>query len=100
MIFANGLRTSKNINGISVSNKQILLTQYADDTTIFVENVQSVKETFRIIQLFSEISGLILNKSKCKGMWLGSMKHRGTHFFDISWPKKPITAPGASFSYD
>ena len=39
----------KNINGISVSNKQILLTQYADDTTIFVEDVKSAKETFRII---------------------------------------------------
>ena len=61
----------KNINGISVSNKQILLAQYADDTTIFVEDVRSAKETFRIIQLFSEVSGLILNKSKCEGMWLG-----------------------------
>ena len=61
----------KNINGISVSNKQILLIQYADDTTIFVEDVKSAKETFRIIQLFSEVSGLILNKSKCEGMWLG-----------------------------
>ena len=34
-----------------------LLTQYADDTTIFVEDAQSAKEMFRIIQLFSEVSG-------------------------------------------
>ena len=82
-LLANSLRTNKNVNGISVSNKQIL-TQYADDTTIFVEDVQFAKETFRIIQLFIEVSGLILNKSKCEGMWLGSMKHRGTQLFDIS----------------
>ena len=99
-LLANSLRTNKNINGISVSNKQILLTRYADDTTIFVEDVQSAEETFRIIQLFNEVSGLILNKSKCEGMWLGSLKHRGTQLFNISWPKKPITALGASFSYD
>ena len=28
------------------------------------------------------------------------MKHCGTRLFDISWPKKPITALGVSFSYD
>ena len=35
-LLANSLRTNKNIDGISVSNKQILLTQYAEDTTTFV----------------------------------------------------------------
>ena len=100
-LLANSLRTNKNINGISVPKKQILLTQYADDTTIIVKAVQVTKETFRIIHLLSEVSGLILNKNKCERMWLGSIKRRGTQLCDISWPKRPITAQGArSVSYD
>ena len=66
-LLANSLRTNKNITVILASSKQLLLTQYADDTTIFVKEVQSAKETFRIIQLFSEVSGLILkvNAKEC-----------------------------------
>ena len=99
-LLANSLRTNKNIRGISVSDKQILLTQYADDTTIFVKDEKSAAEALRVIELFGEVSGLKLNKAKCEGLWLGILKDCQNRLFDISWPQRPIAALGAHFSYN
>ena len=61
-------------------------------------NESSANEVFRVIELFGQVSGLSLNKSKCEGMRLGTMEQREKNLFGISWPKRPISALGAHFS--
>ncbi len=51
-------------HGISVFDKEIKLSQLADDTTIFVKNSEEVESVINCIGEFSEISGLKMNKSK------------------------------------
>ncbi len=48
-------------HGISVFDKEIKLSQLADDTRIFVKNSEEVES---VIDEFSEVSGLKMNKSK------------------------------------
>ena len=43
----------------------------ADDTTIFLESEHNIPILFNEIQRFSEVSGLIFNKKKTKGLLLG-----------------------------
>ena len=97
-LLANSLRSNKNIKGIPAGDSTIQISQYADDTTIFVKDVESTEEVFRTLGLFKEVSGLRLNKSKCEGMWLGTLKQCNLKLFGISWPEKPIGALGVNFS--
>ena len=98
-LLAHTLRTNKNIKAIAIKDKKILLTQYADDTTIFIEDIQSTETVLKTIELFGKMSGLKLNKRKCEELWLGKDKHNKSQLFGISWPENPINALGVHFSY-
>ena len=43
--------------------KSIRICQLADDTTIFVKNIQSAKEAIDVVEEFGKVSGTKLNKS-------------------------------------
>ncbi len=51
-------------HGISVFDKEMKLSQLADDTTFFVKNSEEVESVINCIGEFSEISGLKMNTSK------------------------------------
>lgn len=56
------------LRGISIANKQILISQLADDTTLFLHDANQVPLALENIQQFSKASGLSLNLSKCELM--------------------------------
>ena len=49
-----------------------LLTSYADDTTFFIKNTDTVNKIFECFEKFSTFSGLNVNKSKCQIAGIGS----------------------------
>ena len=67
-------------------------------TTVFVEDVKTAEEVFEILNIFEEVSGLSLNKSKCEGMWLSTLKQCRLKLFGILWPQKPTRALGVHLS--
>ena len=75
-MLANRIRLNEQIRGITISNVEIKLTQYADDTTLFVNNAESGKHAISLINDFSAVSGLRMNMRKTKCMWLGAGKHK------------------------
>uniref|UniRef100_A0A9J8C6A8 Reverse transcriptase domain-containing protein n=1 Tax=Cyprinus carpio carpio TaxID=630221 RepID=A0A9J8C6A8_CYPCA len=52
--------------GIRIHDKEIKISQYADDTTLFLKDQSEVPKTMEIIKDFSQVSGLSLNISKCE----------------------------------
>ena len=54
------IRSSDLIREIKVSNKEIKLSQYADDTTVFCRDKHSLKELLELADLF-QCSGLKIN---------------------------------------
>ena len=44
---------------------------YADDTTVFVNDTDSILHLLNMLQKFSSISGLQVNTSKTEALWLG-----------------------------
>ena len=70
-IMAIKLRAAPMINGIQISGKQFKLSQYCDDTTLFVRDSNSATEAIKLIEEFGTISGLELNFDKCQFMWIG-----------------------------
>ena len=71
------LRSDKNVTGILVNNIEYKICQLADDTTIFVKNLQSLQNAITLFQQFRECSGLKLNLEKCEIIPLGPCRACG-----------------------
>ncbi len=57
---------NSNLKSISVANRSILISQLADDTTLFLKNKDQVPLALDKIKFFSSASGLCLNIHKCE----------------------------------
>ena len=96
------LRNNENITGIKINNKESKLSQYADDTEIFLDGTEiSLKETLRTLDIFYLMSGLKINVEKTKAVWIGSMSHSAntlckTHKLD--WSQGQFKILGVNFS--
>jgi len=100
-LLAQSLRRSKNIKGIYIQgNEEIKVTQYADDTTALLADVQSVSNLFDLLSLFEKCSGLNINQAKSEMLWLGSMRHRKDAICNLQISDDPVYALGVHFTYD
>ena len=96
------LRNNENITGIKINNKEFKLSQYADDTQIFLDGTEiSLKETLRTLNIFYLMSGLKINVEKSKTVWIGSISHSAstlckTHKLD--WFQGPFKILGVNIS--
>ena len=94
------IKNHPTVNGIQVNKHELNISQYADDTTVFVRDLDSVTSLLRVLNEFKELSGLGINTTKTEPMWLGEWKDRTDEPFGFKWPKEPINALGVSFSYN
>lgn len=60
------IRNNPDIKGVSIFDREIKISQLADDTTLFLENTNQVGKALETINAFSEASGLNLNIPKCE----------------------------------
>ena len=68
------VRNNKDIKGLNIFDHLFLHTAYADDTTFFLGNKDSIGELVKTFTLFSFFSGLKPNFSKCEICGLGPLK--------------------------
>ena len=99
-VLANAIRNKNTIKGIKVGDKEIKTSLYADDTTVFVRDLDSIPELLALLNHFRNLSGLEINATKTEGMWLGRWKSSLETPFGFRWPQDPIKALGIFFSYD
>ena len=67
-LFARAVKSDPNIKGINVGQKEIKITQYADDTTVLVRDCDSVPRLLKLLEEFKKVSGLQINTSKTEAM--------------------------------
>ena len=65
------IRQDKEIQGINIFQREFKISQFADDTTLLNKNSNSVRRAITVLDNFGGISGLRLNPSKTKALWLG-----------------------------
>ena len=57
----------KSIKGIMIRQKEIKITQFADDTTIILNGTEdSLQATLNVLEIFGNISRLRVNTEKLK----------------------------------
>ena len=99
-LLGNSIRQAKDIKGINVGLNEIKLTQYADDTTVFVSDVSSAKNLVELLDLFYECSGLKINSSKSEFLWLGPDRDSNDHVLNFLPPEDTVYALEVHFSYN
>jgi hypothetical protein len=99
---ANNIRKDETIKGINIDNKQFKISQYADDTVLYLQDVDSMKNAFKILEKFTKSSGLKVNKEKSDALGIGesattNFKHKVT---GIKWPEHSIKTLGVYINND
>ena len=62
------------ISGIEIFEHRFLYTVYANDTTFFLKDAQSIENLVEIFNTFSLFSGLKPNLAKCEITGIGALK--------------------------
>ena len=96
-IMAIKLRAAASISGVHIAGREFRLSQYCDDTTIFVKDVASAREAIRITEQFGGYSGLQLNMDKCQFMWIGEERNSDALICGHT-PVKELKILGVRFS--
>ena len=73
-IVFNLIKQNKNIHGLTFFDHTFLYTAYANDTTFFLKDKESVKEVMNVFATFFIYSGLKTNKCKCEIAGIGVLK--------------------------
>ena len=77
------IKKNPKIEGIRVGAREIKITQYVDDTTVFLKNPESMSHLRDLLEKFERCSGLKINHTKSEAMWLGKWKNREDTPFNV-----------------
>ncbi len=80
--------------------RNVILSQYADDTCLFVKDLQNLKLSLDIVKEFSNVCGLQLNLSKTEGLCFGTNAGAIPHDNIIKWPENPLRYLGIYIGSD
>ena len=77
--------------------RHAVISQYADDTSVLVCSDDSIRAVFEVYDKYERGSGAKLNLSKCKGLWVGSWRHRLDPPVNLRWSSHNLHALGVDF---
>ena len=100
-VLAQTIRENDRIKGIQLNNEEALLSQFADDTALYLDGSQeSFENCIQTLELFASISGLTINFQKTVIIWLGSQKNSEERFLrDMNFTWDPGGAENSKFKY-
>jgi hypothetical protein len=52
------------------------------------------------IEIVGTFSGLMINRNKTEGLWIGKLKHSKDKVENIKWTNKPIKTLGIDYGHD
>ena len=101
-ILGHMIRNNQHIQGIKIDNIVFKLSQYADDTQIFLDGSErSLRETLNVLNQFYSMSGLKINVEKTRAIWIGILSNSVTGLcraFNLDWNQGPFRVLGVNFS--
>ena len=79
------IRSDPSIKGFRIKHIEIKLSAYADDTTFFVKDSQSLQRNIKLMKEFRVFSSLTINVEKCEASWIGRAKNRTSKPVKCKW---------------
>ena len=84
-ILAHAIRSNPRIKGIEIDGKVYKVSQYADDTCLFLEDELLLKTALMIFQKFANCSGLNINMDKSEAIWIGASSNYRHKPLKLKW---------------
>ena len=101
-VLSHMIRKDQDIKGIIINNKEYKLSQYADDTQIFLDGTEiSLRKILEKLNTFYLMSGLKLNIEKTKAIWIGSTNKSNIKLcreYNLDWNQEPFKVLGVTFT--
>ena len=85
------------MKGININKEEFKISQLADDTTLYLADISSLKNSLLLLERFSVCSGLCINKDKTEVIPL-NIQNVDKHKLGISWQKGSFKMLGIWFS--
>ena len=103
-IMALRIRNNKDIKDFQIKideqTHSIKISQLADDTTLYFNSKNDISVAMNEIEIFGNFSGLMINRNKTEGLWIGKLKHSKDKEENIKWTNKPIKTLGIYYGHD
>ena len=99
-VISQNIQNDDSIKGIKVKDTEIKLIQYADDTTAIVKDERSMHAFMQHINRYKQITGLRVNHSKSKAIWLGNRTPPFKPANSIKWTASPVKVLGIYISWN
>ena len=99
-VFIQNITQNKDIRGITVQDKEIKVSAFADDTTLYLETLESITALGHQLSVFEKYTGIKYNPKKCVGLWLGTNKNRPDTPLNFTWGSEKIKILGFVYTTD
>ena len=98
------IRNNKTLKGIEVLGSEFKISQYADDTSLFLDGTEnSLISALKILELFYKMSGLKMNVEKTKVIKIGALAGSQMQLcpdYNLVWEEGNFTVLGIEFNID
>ena len=74
-LLSSAIKNDPNISGVRINDSEYLLSQYADDSSLILDDSSTSLEcTLKLFEKFRECAGLKANIDKTEAIWIGAKK--------------------------
>ena len=96
-VLATFVIVDKRVKGVQIDNQEIKLVNFANDTTVFLSDIDSLIRSQTILKLYEDASRSKINLDKSQALWPGSYKNRYHKPGNMIWSNISIKILGISF---
>ena len=97
------VKNNPKVKGLNIFKHEFLYTAYADNTTFFLKDKNSIIELMSELNTFSKISGLKPNKTKCEIVGIGLLNRVQVALYGmkcVNLNNETVKILGVHFSYN
>ena len=96
-VLASFVIVDKRVKGVQIGDQEIKLVNFADDTTIFLGDIDSLIRLQTILKLYEDASSSEINLNKSQALWSGSYKDRCAKPGNMIWSNLSMKILGIIF---
>ena len=85
-VLANFIIVDTRIKGMQIGNQEIKIVNFADDTIIFLGDINCLNRIRTILKLFEKASSSKISFSKSQALWVDEYKNRVDQPGNMEWP--------------
>ena len=96
-VLTNFIIADANVKGVQIEAHEIKVINFADDTTIFLRDIDCLPRIQAILELYEKASSSKINLSKSQALWVGAYKNRFDKPGKMVWSNFSIKILGITF---